>query len=244
MSAVLTEYQDNIFIVTLNRSDRKNAWNEEMVQGLRDVWVEFEQSDALVCVVKGEGTTFSSGLDFKDPPETDAGSMPNTAVRCNKPIIVATEGACLGMACSFVLMSDIVISGSGAYFAYLEAKMGFYGGMMAGFPGRFLYRPGLQWMLTGDEMPAQRAYEIGMINEVVPEGEAFERAMEIAQKIASNAPLVVKSMKSIAMKTLPMGPAEKYYQDFDMLEGLKNSEDFAEGIKALRERRPAKFKGK
>lgn len=243
MNAILTETKGHIFVVTLNRPEVRNAWNEDMVEGLRAAWVEFDKSDALVCVVRAEGPSFSAGLDFKSPPRSDDGAMPNTAVPCNKPIIVATEGACLGMACSFVLMCDIVIAGSGAYYAYLEARMGVYGGMMAGFPGRFLYRPGLQWMLTGDRMPAQRAYEIGMVNEVVPEGSAFERAMEVAERIAMNAPLVIQSMKAIAMQTLPKGPIESNFVQQQMLDAIRRSADAKEGIAALREARPPQFKG-
>jgi enoyl-CoA hydratase/carnithine racemase len=244
MTAVRTATAGPIFTITLNRPEQRNAWNQAMVDGLEQAWIDFEASDALVCVVHAEGPSFSAGLDFRDPPKSDDGALPNLAVPCNKPIIVATEGACLGMACSFVLMCDMVVSGESAYFAYLEAKMGLYGGLMAGFAGRFLYRPGLQWMMTGDKMAAQRAYEIGMINEVVPDGQAFERAMAIANQIAENAPLVIQSMKSVAMKTLPMGPAETYYRDLRMLDAIKQSEDFAEGVAALREGRKAKFKGR
>ncbi len=244
MTAILTSVDGPIFVVTLNRPAQRNAWNQAMVDGLEQAWIDFEASDALVCVVRAEGPSFSAGLDFRDPPKSDDGALPNLAVPCNKPIIVATEGACLGMACSFVLMCDMVVSGEGAFFAYLEAKMGLYGGLMAGFAGRFLYRPGLQWMMTGERMAAQRAYEIGMINEVVPDGTAFDRAMTIARQIAENAPLVIQSMKSVAMKTLPMGPAETFYRDLRMLDAIKTSEDFAEGVAALREGRKAKFKGR
>lgn len=244
MSSVITEVIDRIFVITLNRPQARNAWDESMVQAMQAAWVAFAASDTLVCVVRGAGSDFSSGVDFKNPPASDAGAMPNLAVPCDKPIIVATEGACLGMACSFVLMCDIVIASSSARYAYLEARMGLYGGMMAGFPGRFLYRPGLQWMLTGDTMTAQRAYEIGMVNEVVPEGQAFERAMEVATRIAQNAPLVVQSMKAIAMKTLPKGMVEAHFVEQQRLNRIWHSEDRAEGFQALREKRPARFQGR
>lgn len=244
MSSIQTEVDGKIFIITLNRPEARNAWDQSMVDGMRQAWQDFAQSSALVCVVKGNGPSFSAGVDFKNPPESDTGAMPNTLVPCNKPIIVATEGASMGMACSFVLMCDIVIAGSTASYAYLEARVGLYGGLMAGFPGRFLYRPGLQWILTGDTMSAARAYEIGMVNEVVPEGEAFKRAMEIATRIAQNAPLVIQSMKSIAMQTLPKGPVEANFLQLEALTQIWNSADRSEGLDALRERRNAQFQGK
>lgn len=245
MTAVLTSVDGSIFLITLNRPAKRNAWNQDLVDGLTQAWVDFESSEAMVCVVKAEGPSFSAGLDLQASlKSSDDGALPNLAVPCNKPIIVATEGACLGMACSFVLMCDMVVYGEGAFFAYLEPKMGVYGGLMAGFAGRFLYRPGLQWMMTGERMGAQRAYEIGMINEVVPDGMAFERALAIAKQISENAPLVIQSMKSLAMKTLPMGPAEVHYRDLCMLDAIRKSDDYIEGVAALRERRPAKFKGR
>lgn len=244
MSAVTTEVVDRIFVVTLNRPEVRNAWNQDMVDGMTSAWAEFAASDALVCVVRGAGKTFSAGVDIKNPPASDSGAMPNMAVPCSKPIIVATEGNCLGMACSFVLMSDIVIAGSGSTYAYLEARMGLHGGLMAGFTGRFLYRPGLQWILTGDAMGAQRAYEIGMVNEVVPDGTAFDRAMEVARRIAMNAPLVVQSMKALALQTLPKGPVELNFTQQQLLDKIWVSEDRHEGLQALREKRQANFRGR
>jgi enoyl-CoA hydratase/carnithine racemase len=243
MRPVITEQIGDVFVIQMNRPEARNAWNQAMCEGMHLAWKAFDASDARVCVVHATGPCFSAGVDIKNPPETDAGAMPNTSVPCNKPILVATEGACLGMACSFVLMCDIVIAGQSASFAYLEARMGLYGGLMAGFPGRFMFRPGLQWILTGDAMSAQRAHEIGMVNEVVADGTALERAMAIAERIALNAPLVVQSMKAIAMQTLPKGPVEAHFADLQLLDRIARSEDRAEGLQALRDKRPARFKG-
>lgn len=245
METVKIEMDGPIMVVTMNRPAKRNAWNAEMVDGFRRAWIEFAANDsALACVVRGAGPVFSAGLDFRDPPASDDGAMPNTVVPCDKPILVAVEGACLGMACSLALMSDIVVAGGDARFAYLEATMGFHGGMMAGFPGRMLYKPGLQWLLTGDSMPADRAREIGLINEVVETGAAFDRAMELARRIAGNAPLAVRSLKAIAMQTLPKGPVEQGFAAARMVEAMRVSADFAEGIEALRAGRPARFTGK
>ncbi|MFM5953000.1 MAG: enoyl-CoA hydratase/isomerase family protein [Novosphingobium sp.] len=245
MQAVTVEMDGPVMVVTMNRPDKRNAWNAAMVDGFRQVWIDFAANDAaLACVVRGAGPVFSSGLDFRDPPASDDGAMPNTTVACDKPILVAVEGACLGMACSLVLMSDIVIAGAEARFAYLEATMGFHGGMMAGFPGRMLYKPGLQWLLTGDSMPADRACQIGLVNEVVDTGTAFDRAMALARRIAANAPLAVRSIKAIALQTLPKGPVEQGFAAARMVEAMRTSADFQEGIAALREGRPARFTGR
>lgn len=242
---VIVEMDGPVMVVTLNRPERRNAWNDALVADLRRVWVEFDRSEAAqVCVVRAAGPAFSAGIDVNDPPKSDDGALPNTTLPCNKPILMAVEGACLGVAASFVLMSDIVIAGDSAYFAYLEAKLGFHGGLMAGFGGRLLYKPALQWLLTAEPMAAARAREIGFVNEVTADGAAFDRAMELARKIAANAPLVVRSMKAIAMQTLPKGPAEQWLAIAGLIDEMRHSEDMQEGIASLRERRPAKFKGR
>ena len=245
MSCLAVELQGPVLVATMNRPEKRNAWNGDMVAGFRRLWAEFAANDeARVCVVRGNGPVFSAGLDFHDPPQSDDGAMPNSTIPCDKPILVAVEGACLGMACALVLMSDIVIAGESARFAYLEATMGFHGGLMAGFPGRMLYKPGLQWMLTGDSMAAARGREIGLVNEVVADGAAFDRAMAIAGRISANAPLAVRSIKRIAMETLPKGPVERAFPAMGLVEEMRQSADFREGIAALRERRPAKFSGR
>ena len=245
MDCLTIEMIDAVMVVTMNRPAKRNAWNGDMVAAFRQVWLTFAENDAARgCVVRGNGSVFSAGLDFVDPPEDDDGAMPNTTVPCDKPIIVAIDGACLGMACAMVLMSDIAIAGGGASFAYLEPRLGFHGGMMAGFPGRMMYKAGLQWLLTGDTIGADRACQIGLVSEVVAEGAAFERAMEVARQIAANAPLAVRSIKAIALQTVSKGPVEQGFAAARMVAQMRTSADFQEGIAAMRERRAARFTGK
>lgn len=243
MNSVLVEDAADICVVTLNRPEARNAWNGEFVSSLHAAWVHFAQSDARVCVLRSSSGTFSAGIDFKDPAREALSAMPNLSVPCNKPILAAVEGPSIGVACSLLLMTDIVIASSTASFAYPEARVGLFQGLMGGFPGRFAYKPGLQWILTGDRMPAQRAYEIGMINEVVEQGRAFDRAMEIAKQIARNAPLVTQAMKAIAMQTLPKGPMEINYAIQALLNQVADSADSQEGLSALRDKRAPRFTG-
>ncbi|MCY1169189.1 MAG: enoyl-CoA hydratase-related protein [Pseudomonadota bacterium] len=243
MSSVLVETHEKIMVVTLNRPEARNAWDNSLAEGLHAAWVEFAASDALVCVVKGAGKHFSAGIDLKNPPTEGFRAQPNLSVPCNKPIIVAVEGACLGVACSFTLLADIVIADESAYFAYLEAKIGIFHGLMGGFPGRLSYKAGLQWILTGERMPAARACEIGMVSEVVGQGKAFERAMEVARQIAQNAPLVVQAMKSLALGTLTKGPVEQNFIQQQLLQLVAASDDAKEGIRAFGEKRQPRFSG-
>ena len=138
----------------------------------------------------------------------------------------------------------MVIAGESAYFLYPEGRMGAFQGMMGGFPGRLQYKAGLQWIMTGEPMAAPRAREIGMVNEVVPDGSATERALALAEKINQNAPLVIQAMKALALSTVTKGPMEENFRNNRLLARIVASEDFKEGVAAFLQRRPTQFKGR
>ena len=241
---VLTERDGHVLIVTLNRPEARNAWNPALVQALREIWLDFASSDERVCVVRGAGAMFSAGIDLKDTPSEGAWAMPNIGVPCNKPILVAVEGAAIGYAAVMCQYADMVFAGADAYFLYPEAKLGLFQGLMGGFPGRLQYKGGLQWLLTADSISAERAREIGLINEVVPPGQAFDRALEVAHKVARNAPLVVQSMKAMALSTVTKGPMEQNFHINRGIEQIMASDDGKEGLASFRERRSAEFRGR
>jgi len=245
MSVVIEDLADHIQLVTLDRPQVLNAWNDELVQGLHEAWIRFAENDDLrVCVVTGRGRMFTAGLDLKAPPADAASGMPNLSVPCDKPILVAVEGAAIGFGSVFCQLADMVFAGESAYFLYPEAKLGLFQGMMGGFPGRLQYKAGLQWLMTGDPMPAKRAREIGLVNEVYADGTVLEKTIEMAEKIAKNAPLVIQAMKAIALGSVPKGPMELNYRVNRALARVAASEDGQEGIASFRDKRQAKFKGR
>lgn len=245
MTAITYESRDQIALITINRPEARNAINNAVVQGLHAAWRRFAQEDDRVAVVAAAGElAFSAGADLKDMPADVWLAMPNLSVPCDKPIICAVAGVAVGAAATMVMLADMAIAEEQVNFIYPEAKIGAFAGVMAGFPPRMQYKAGLEWMLTGDPMPAQRAYEIGLVNRVVPRGQALPTALELAGKIARNAPLVVQAMKSIARNTLPPSPTERYYPQRVMLEGIANSEDMREGVASFREKRAPRFTGR
>ena len=245
MAAISYTSQDGIARIVIDRAEALNAINNEVVQGLHDAWKRFAREDDRVAVLGASGDrAFSSGADLKDLPRDVWLAMPNLSVPCDKPIICAVNGFAVGAGSTMIMLADMAVAEEQARFIYPEAKIGAFAGVMAGFPPRIQYKAGLEWLMTGDPMTAQRAYEIGLVNRVVPQGQAMEAALGIAAKIAANAPLVVQAMKSIARNTLPKSPTEQYYPQRAMLDAIASSEDLQEGVSSFKEKRPARFTGR
>lgn len=245
MSAILYESRDGIARITINRPEGRNAINNAVVEGLQVAWRRFAQEDDRVAILGGAGEqAFSAGADVKDLPKDVWKAMPNLSVACDKPIICAVNGFAVGAGATFVMLADMAIAEEPAQFIYPEAKLGAFAGVMAGFPPRMQYKAGLEWLMTGDPMTAQRAYEIGLVNRVVPKGQAMKVALEVAGKIAANAPLVIQAMKSIARSTLPRSSTEQYYPQREVLEAIAQSADMKEGVASFKEKRAPRFTGR
>ena len=245
MTVVRYESENGIARITINRPEARNAINNAVVQQLNQAWQRFAREDDRVAVLSAAGDlAFSAGADLNDMPSDFWLAMPNLSVPCDKPIIVAVNGVAVGGAATMVMLADMAVAEEQAQFIYPEAKIGAFAGVMAGFPPRMQYKAGLEWLMTGDAMPAQRAYEIGLVNRLVPKGQALSTAMEVATRIAANAPLVVQAMKSIARRTLPASPTELYYPHRRLLDGIAHSDDIKEGVASFKEKRAPRFTGR
>ncbi|MET4576386.1 enoyl-CoA hydratase/isomerase family protein [Ottowia thiooxydans] len=244
MSEITYESVDGVARITINRPEARNSINNAVVQGLHAAWRRFAESDDRVAVLGAAGDqAFSAGADLKDMPRDVWTCMPNLSVPCDKPIICAVNGFAVGAGATMVMLADMAVAEEQSQFIYPEAKIGAFAGIMAGFPPRMQYKAGLEWLMTGDPMTAQRAYEIGLVNRVVPKGQGMTSALELAGKIARNAPLVVQAMKSIAAGTLPVSPSAQHYPQRAMLDRIASSNDVKEGVASFKEKRAPKFTG-
>lgn len=244
MEDVTYEVQGRIAVITLCRPQARNALRQQTVDQLHAAWERFSKGDEFVAVLCAQGAHFCAGADLKDMPDDVLLAMPNLAVACDKPVILAVSGYVVGAGSSMVLMADMAVAASDTQFVYPEAKVGAFQGLMGGFPARMPIKVGMQWTMTGAPMSAQRAHEIGFVNEVCEPGQQFDRAMALAQAIAANAPLVVRALKVLARQTVPKGPVEQGYDNKMMLDGIFSSADRSEGIAAFSQKRAPQFTGR
>ena len=243
--SVRIESKDNIRIITIDRPDRLNALNEDVVVGLNAAWQDFETSDDRVAIVHAAGDkAFSVGADIKDPPKEMWQGVPSVGVAVSKPVIAAVHGWCIGGAYCIVQMCDLVVASETTTFKYPEAQVGFTGGLIASAVARIPHKIAMEFLLLGQDFSAERARDAGMVNTVVPAGQELDAALEYASILAGSAPLVVETLKRFSHETLNKSPAEAGAISREQLLRVRDSEDGAEGRVAFREKRQPQFKGK
>jgi enoyl-CoA hydratase/carnithine racemase len=240
---VTYESHDRIAVITINRPDKLNAISADVERDLREAWLRLGASDDRVAILTGAGDrAFSAGADLRQPPELWR-CMPGVGVPVDKPLIAAINGICIGGAVCLVQFCDLAVMSETARFSYPEAKVGICGGLISSLAARIPHKMAMELLLLGEEMGAQRAYEIGMVNRVVPQAELMDAAMDYAQRLSVNAPLVLRMIKRFVGEVLPKGPSEQAGIARRDLELTNNSHDAQEGPAAFREKRQPNFLG-
>ena len=245
MSDVLYESSDRICTITINRPAKLNAINEGVELGLAEAWHRFNASDDRVAILTGAGQrAFSVGKDLgsESVPEFRR-FVPGLDIPVRKPIIAAVSGWCIGGALTLVQMCDLCVAAEGTRFMYPEPKLGFAGGIIAGLAGRIPHKIAMEIMLLGEEFSAERAYQVGLVNKIVPPDELMGAARAYARRLADNAPLVLALLKELAAETVPRGPLERASHATKAVESVMASRDFKEGFASSREQRPPRFTG-
>ncbi|TMS56982.1 enoyl-CoA hydratase [Imbroritus primus] len=244
--AVTYESQDRIALITINRPDRLNAINEAVELGLAAAWRRLNESDDLVAVFTGAGNrAFSVGKDLNYDAAPDYRRFtPGFDIEVRKPIVAAVGGWCLGGGLTLLQMCDLCVASENARFGYPEAKLGFAGGMIAPLAARIPHKVAMELMLLGEDIDVQRAYQVGLVNKVVPQGEHVEAAMVYARRLAQNAPLVLDMLKQFAGEVLPKGPMGHASHALRVVEAIMASEDRQEGMRSAREKTPPQYRGR
>jgi enoyl-CoA hydratase len=258
MSNITTERRGRVFLIGLDRVGKRNAFDPPMFHDLARAYGSYESDPDLWCaVVFAHGPHFTGGIDLAqfaplfdrdDPFEQDPTQIDPFGLRSHlsKPLVMAVQGITFTIGIEMLLAADIRIAASDARFAQLEIARGLY--PLGGATFRLVRESGwgnaMRYLLTADEFGAAEALRIGLIQEVAEPGQQLERALNIAQKIAAQAPLGVQATLRSARLGISEGESAAAAKMRADMPAILASGDFREGIASFRERRAAKFSGK
>jgi enoyl-CoA hydratase len=259
---LLVERDGGVMVLSMNRPEARNAFSSEMLGRMDDAWVEAEGDPAIrVVILTGSSGHFCAGADLKamfnpDPNDPFAKRFAEDADlawkallrhrRFSKPLLAAIEGSCIAGGTEILQATDIRVAGKSAKFGISEVRWGLFplGGSTVRLRRQVPYCRAMELLLTGDHFTADEALSMGLINRVVPDGEALNVAREIAARIAANGPLAVQGVKRSVQETEGLTETEALKVEMEIGLGVFASEDAREGPKAFAEKRPAEFKGK
>ena len=255
---VVVERRGRVLTIGIDRPEKRNGFTPKMFEELARGYSELERSDdVFVGLVHAYGDHFTSGLDMpKVAPlrregkplfpasESDPFNLREPLRR--KPVVIALKGICFTVAVELMLACDVAVAADNCRFSQLEVKRGIMPGL--GANTRMVQRAGwgnaMKLLLTGDEFSAQEAYRLNFVQEVVPAGTEFARALEIAETISQQAPLAVQAVIENARVSLGNGPLVAASQTTATQHRLYNSEDAKEGVQSFIEKRVARFLGR
>ncbi len=255
---ITREIRGHVFLIGIHRASKMNAFTWDMLCDLSVAFGEYEVNDDLRCaVVYAAGEHFSSGLDLADvaphvsvgEPYFKGGGIDPWGVHgpmLSKPLMMAVQGRCYTLGTELSLAADIVVAADNTRFAQLEVKRGIFpfGGATIRLPKTAGWGNAMRYLLTGDEFSAQDAYRFGLVQEITEPGQQLEKAMEIACKIAAQAPLAVQATLYLARSAANEGFQNGTKNIMPELLKIMKTEDAAEGVMSFIERRPANFKGR
>ena len=245
MAAVTVEEKGKISIIRIARPERMNAISAATAVELQNAFQEFDRSDQRVAIISSEGDrAFSAGADVNDLPELWR-CIPNVGFKTGKPIIAATTGWCVGGGIVLVMMCDLLVSTQSTQFYYPEAKLGLTGGIISSLVTRMPHKLAMEVMLLGSKVSAQRAYEVGFVNRLVPDGRHEQEAMAMAEELVNAAPLVISTLKHFVNDLiLPSGPVERMVATSLDIARVRSSADMQEGLAAYKAKRKPNFTGR
>lgn len=253
MNEIIYEVRDGIAWLTINRPEARNALDKAARDGFREATEAFvADDDAKVLVVTGAGDkAFCAGADLKEMAETRMGVPPrnlfvdfNRDISTDKPIIAAVNGHAFAGGFRIAQMVDLVVSADHATYAISEPKVG--RGAPWAAPLAWLVGPriALELLTTAQPLSAQRMYELGFVNRVVPYDELLDAAEEMARAISANAPLTVRAGKRMVYRLAELDWEADLDAADDLWEHVYLSEDAQEGPRAFREKRQPVWSGR
>jgi enoyl-CoA hydratase len=257
-----TDQRGHVLVLTMNRPEAKNALSPEMLVGLADAWDRVDSDPEIRCaVLTGAGGVFCAGADLKamnDAQNTSdaAQRMRNDAGlawkallrhhRLTKPLVAAVEGYAVAGGTEILQATDIRVAGESAVFGVVEVTRGLFplGGSTVRLRRQIPYTKAMELLLTGDTIPAAEAERIGLIGRVVPDGKALDTALDIADRIARNAPLAVQAVKRSVQQTEGLAEEEALKVELEIGLPIFGTADAKEGTRAFKEKREPIYEGR
>lgn len=263
--AVLTERNGHLLIVTLNRPERKNSINGEMLVRMYDAFVEADTNPEIRAVIlTGAGGNFCSGADLKEMAGghqgetgeidvnarlTEDGDLPWKALlrswQPSVPLILAAEGVAVAGGTELLGATEIRVAGASATFGISEAKWSLYpmGGSVVRIPRQISYTVAADLLLTGRHITAQEALSMGLVGHVVDDGQALSKAIEIGEMICENGPIAIRAILRTLRETNGMRLDEALDHEFSYGWEVFGSQDAKEGPRAFKEKRKPIYTG-
>ena len=261
---------DHVALITIDRPEARNALDLYHFRDLAQAWRRFkDETDAWVAIITGVEDAFMAGADLKtyipqvtklqkqiaegDVTEIDGCRLSDGTyavlrnVKLYKPIIAAVNGPCVAGGMEMLGGIDIRIATPNASFGVMEPKRGLFagGGTTVRLPRQIPFPAAMEFLLTAERFPAQRALELGLINEIVEPDQLLDKAREWAHRITANAPLAVQATKESVMRGLAASTLKEAYDiEQELAVGVFQSEDAKEGPKAFAEKREPRWQGR
>jgi enoyl-CoA hydratase len=264
--AVLVERDGHVVTITMNRPDKKNAFNAEMLCRLCDAWDLIDgDPEVRVAILTGAGGNFSAGADldrlvgammagepaadeFEQRIRDDLSLIFKGFLkeyRTSTPLVAAVEGYCYAGGTEILQATDVRVAAEGARLALTEVQRSLFpmGGSTVRLPRQIPYTVAMDLLLVGDPIPARRAHEVGLVGHLVADGEALPRARELAGRIAANGPLAVRNIKAAVLAAECLPERDAYQREQELGMEVMASADAREGPRAFLERRPPHYTG-
>lgn len=255
MERISLDVHDHVLEIGLNRADKLNAFDLTMLRELSEAFTHYEETESLRCATLfAHGKAFTAGLDLGEVGPAVAKGAPlfpdgqvdplGLGRRRTKPLVMGVQGYCFTIGIELCLSADIRIAAPDTTFGQIEINRGIFpfGGATLRWPTQSGWGNAMRWLLTGDRFGADEALRIGLVQEIADDPRS--KAREIAEVVASRAPLGVRATLRNAWQAIEEGPREAADALLDEARALMKSEDAAEGLKSFMERREAKFTGR
>lgn len=256
---ITVERDGHVMLIGLNRPEKRNAADMRLLNELALAYGELDRDPGVRAgLVFAHGDHFTGGLDLADVaarigpegldivPEGGIDPWGLGSTRVSKPVVIAVQGTCLTLGIELILASDIAVAAESTTFAQIEVARGIlpFGGATIRLPQALGWGNAMRWILTGDSFDAREAHRVGLVQEVVADGAQFERGLELARRVAAQAPLAVQASLANARLAATEGADAAAALLQPELVRLAASEDARIGMESFLSRTTADFVGR